>query len=478
MRLRIFALVLAVALAPFYLGSAEGKFSVSTYTTDVFVATDGSARVVETVICVFEGAYDTMRWSIMQGDHALGDSLSVYFDGEPLRRVDGSPMREGEFSYVVDDDGGNIDVEARIPDGNISRVFRCEYELVDVSKRFRDTALIDHVFIGGGHTQVLHNVIISINLPGMGDGEIHAFTDIADAGDSIHVQGGSRKVNYGPFTLASGQPVRATVLFPGDVLTDARVIPEDVRAEILAREAERNIKRPAANSVQVLLNMLLIAYAAAVALMCLISVHKYGLRGKRKITPEAALADDCPAAFAYALENGTVDMRCVSAALNELTEKGVVRAVAKKKGYRFEGAGTVDGLMPHQQLLTARLFEKSREHGTLEDDASGDIVKTKDNMELLNEFSSAVYRDLTDAGYYYRNDVIITAMALFLMLGGITLGIALCVRGMVGQGTMTFGAMLMGMHTLTRVRIMTDAGERLSAALGICAQDIAAGGEK
>ncbi len=460
----IMALVALLLACPASLAGEAANYEISSYVLYMTVQPDGDVRVREEIIYSNPSAYGGLTLNVgLEGTSGIAQ-VEVWADGQPLEALPAGERAGETEGFAVTASPERAVIEIHAPGDNDWRTFACAYTLEDMAKRYEDTALLERMLIPEGREVLFQNATVIVELP-RSDGEVLAYVDGAPEEIPLIVQ--YDMVSIGPLDVAAGESLSAQILFPAEWLAEAETTPRAMRDSIVKpreerlaeNERETNARRAeqyAATAAYVVL------FGAALALL----VKKYGLKGRMKDMPDAALLGRYGAALTgYAVADETTPSMAAGT-LAELAAAGVIAAERDDSGgLTLRLLARPEGLSAHQQAVLDWLFAGSGERDMASLQAS-DYERAQAVEKGYAAYSKAVADDMRRDGLAWNNDMVLTIVGLLNILCGVILGMTLLLVGKRMLLEACFVALFMFFVTkqLDRVRHLTDEGERLQRA--------------
>lgn len=463
MHRKIHLLIISILLLLLSLPAlADAEYSITNYSMLAEVQPDGSAEITETLSYDFEGEYNGIL-SLFDTDGLDGiGNFSVTIDGVEMTLVD--EMTYIENTYTVSEVGQDLyEVRVYSPGKNNRRLVTYEYTMEGLALRYADTGMIRRKFIGENSSVTLHNATVVLVFPG--NEPVEAF--VHGAMDASHITRDEGFITIGPESVRPGRSVEVRLLFPAEWLPDAPVIDEPMykqavneEARIAAEEEARAVRTE--NAKYILAAAYILIFFAAWSLMA----KKYGLKGRLHETPDPNRILNYPAAFLTAALEEEADTDALTGTLMELVADGSILMEPEGEGLIFKRViGDTSGLYPHQAALIDWLFD-GRDTFLLSDLNAGQDYERAQQFETgYNRYVSAVSKDMLAAGLRFSNDAQrITLNALIILLGAMgTGGVLLAGKPNIILGVLLGGSLFALLSLTSRVRRLTDEGERLLA---------------
>ena len=457
-RLLVIFLILALCACP---ALADAGYSIENYSMSINVRSDGSAEVTETLLYDFDGEYNGVL-SLFDPDGLDGiEDFSVTIDGVQMTPVE--EMTYIENTYTVTERNNLLEIRVYSPGDGDQRTVSYEYTMKGLADCYADTGLIHRKFIGENSSVTLHNAVVTVNFPGKG--EIKAF--VHGAMDNSHVHTYADSAAFGPKNVSAGSWVEMRLLFPGEWIADAPLIAESMYDRVLNEEAriaeeERQHALRTENAKYIFAAAYIAIFSAAWTLMA----KKYGLKGRLHETADSSRIFNYPAAFLTAAVEDEADTDALTGTLMELVADGSIRMEPEGEGIRFTRVRTdMTGYYPHQQALMDWLFD-GRDFFLLSDlNAGSDYERAQQFEAGYNRYVSQVSQDMLTASLRFKNDGLrITLNALAIILGAMGVGgVLLAGQPNILLGILLGGALFLLIALMSRVRRLTDEGERLLA---------------
>lgn len=464
-------LVLLTALLCFCLlppSARAASFDIAEYTMDIWIETDGAARVEETIVYSFQGSHNGFLATIRHDAGASPQDLRLYADGTRLTRVDA--ISDTPMTYTLDGSREETDLKTYTPGGKGIRTFRMEYRLDGFAQKYRDTARIHRTLLFGQarYGEATFRIILP---DGAAEADILAFVHGALPREALTVQGGT--LTLGPGLLRDGDRVEVDILFPGEWLPHARMMQTDIRADVLAMEAAlarekadaEAARAQRARTVAAVILGALAVYAVAGLLTVLRLRKKYGFKRRILPTTDDALLDDLPPAIAREVKFGSTGAAGLAGALMGLADIGVLKMETEPEDAVFTLLQRKDGLEKHEYMLLDWLFDMGAQLRISALDAGEDAAAAAAFNTRYNEWKRQVTQDTVDRGLTNRAGGDRGIAALVFTVLGLALGFFLVRNGLwpLGiPGIVIAVLILLGLH---RIRRLTDAGETVLAAL-------------
>jgi len=440
---------------------ADSGYSIENYSLSINVHADGSAEVTETLLYDFDGSYNGVL-SLFDPSGLDGlEDFRIFIDGAEMTPV--SEMTYISNTYTVTELNNLLEIRVYSPGNGNQRAVTYEYTMKGLAKRYADTGLIHRRFIGENSSVTLQNAVVRVNFPG--NGEIKAF--VHGGMDGSHITAASDSVVFGPKNVTSGSWVEMRILFPCEWISDAPLIDAEMYDDVLAEEAsiaeeERQSAIRTENAKYIFTAAYLVVFFAVWALM----TKKYGTKNQLRETADSSRIFSYPAAFLTAAIEDEADTDALTGTLMELVADGSIRMEPEGEGIRFtQIRKDFTGYYPHQMKLTDWLFDE-RDFFLLSDlNAGSDYERAQQFETGYNRYISQVSEDMLTAGLRYKNDGLRTAVnAFIILLGAIgTGGVLLAGTPNILLGLLLGGSMFLLIALMSRVRRLTDEGERLLA---------------
>ncbi len=441
---------------------ADAEYSISNYAMEISVLPDGSAEVKETLIYEFDGEYNGIL-SLFDTDGIDGiEDFRVYADGEEVRPVE--KMEYERNTYTAEEDGSLTEVRVYSPGRSGTRLFAYEYTMTGLADRYEDAGMILRKFIGENNSVSLQNAVVTVQFPEAG--EVRAF--VHGGMNESHIVCGENSVSFGPATVYPDSSVEMRILFPAEWIPDAPLKEGGIVDAALAEE-QRLIEEAArrAELIRTAKYVFAAAYILGFFLIWLALVKKYSLKGRFHETPDIRRMTALPAAFAsYAVE-GAADTDSLSGTLMELVQRGIVRMENADGDVLFTLLDrSADGLYPHQQKLISWLFDECDSFSLSALNAGDDYDRAHAFESGYNSYCNQVAADMAAHSLRFKNDgVRITANAFLIILGALGTGFILMAgKANIALGMATALMMFLLLFLMSKIRALTDDGERLQAA--------------
>lgn len=457
-RLLFISLILLLCTSP---ALADSGYSIENYSLSINVHADGSAEVTETLLYDFDGSYNGVL-SLFDPSGLDGlEDFRIFIDGAEMTPV--SEMTYISNTYTVTEQNNLLEIRVYSPGNGNRRAVTYEYTMKGLAKRYADTGLIHRRFIGENSSVTLQNAVVRVNFPG--NGEIKAF--VHGGMDDSYITAGSDSVVFGPKNVTSGSWVEMRILFPCEWISDAPLIDAEMYDDVLAEEAsiaeeERQSAIRTENAKYIFTAAYLVVFFAVWALMA----KKYGTKNQLRETADSSRIFSYPAAFLTAAIEDEADTDALTGTLMELVADGSIRMEPDGEGIRFtQIRKDFTGYYPHQMKLTDWLFDE-RDFFLLSDlNAGSDYERAQQFETGYNRYISQVSEDMLTAGLRYKNDGLRTAVNAFIILLGAmgTGGVLLAGTPNILLALLLGGSMFLLIALMSRVRRLTDEGERLLA---------------
>jgi len=330
---RIFALVVVVALALAPAAAWAKDFSIDSISIGAAVDTNGDLRVTEDRVVGFDGQFSWVEWKLnnkgSEGIGILGVSSISGGTEQQYTRVEGQATSPGTYSVV--DDGEAVTVRLAISAQDETLVFRINYIAQGAAKRYSDTAELYWQFIGDETSVPSGRVAVGITPPTpLTKEQVKAWAHGPLTGTvAIGPEG---KVDLAVPELPANTFVEARVLYPPDSLSNAPVINEAHEQEVLEQEAvwanEANAERTRAR----LGIIMAIGFSALLSLGALAFAIWAFLRYGREYKPafpggylrEDPRPDLPPGVIGSLWRFGSPGNADMAATLMDLADKGVI----------------------------------------------------------------------------------------------------------------------------------------------------------
>lgn len=454
-------LLLILCLIPAACPAYAADYSITDYTMDVTLLSDGSAAITETLIYDFDGEYNGVV-SLFDTDGVDGlTGFRALIDGVEMRPVDS--MKYEDNTYVVTETGPISEVRVYSPGNSDTRTVVYEYTLQGLARRYEDAGMILRKFIGENNSVSLHDAIITVHFPG--NGGIRAF---AHGGmKNEHITLFENAVVFGPQTVYSGDSVEVRLLFPaewidGTPLQEGSILKTALDEEQrLMDEAER-----AARTLKISKYLLSAAYVVLFSLLIALMMKKYGLRGRNQ-TEDLQHLTAWPAAFAQTAVSGAPDTDALSGTLIELARMGCVRMEENGRDVRFTlTERNHPDLYPHQNSLIGWLFAHSDVMDLSTLNAGSDYGRAQSFEKGYAAYCSQVVEDMNAASLRFSNEGLRIALNAALILTGIAAAAFIL---LAGEAEVLLGCAMVLITFLSifltgKIRTLTDEGERLQSA--------------
>ncbi len=441
---------------------ADAEYSITNYSMLAEVQPDGSAEITETLAYDFDGEYNGIL-SLFDTDGIDGiEDFTVTIDGAVMTLVD--EMTYIENTYTVTEVSDDLfEVRVYSPGKNNRRLVTYEYTMEGLARRYADTGMIHRKLIGENSSVTLHNATVVLVFPG--NEPVKAF--VHGAMDTSHIKQDEGFLTIGPENVRPGSSVEVRLLFPEEWLSASTVINEPMYKQAIdeeARRTEEDLLRAerTENAKYILTAAYLIVFFALWSLMA----KKYGLKGRLHETPDPNRVLNYPAAFLTAALEDEADTDALTGTLMELVADGSILMEPEGEGLIFKRViADTSGLYPHQAALIDWLFDE-RDSFLLSDLNAGTDYERAQQFETgYNRYVSAVSKDMLSAGLRFKNDgQRITLNALIILLGAMgTGGVLLAGKPNILLGVLLGASLFVLISLMSRVRRLTDEGERLRA---------------
>lgn len=444
---------------------ADAEYSIENYAMYIGIQPDGSADVTEALCYDFDGEYNGIL-SLFDTDGIEGIAdFQVTIDGVQMTQVDEMTYTENTYT-VTEVDEDLFEVRIYSPGQSDRRTVVYEYTMRDLARRYADTGMIHRKLIGENNSVTLKQAGIVINFPGNADlNSIEAF--LHGGMDNSQLTRDNRSLSIGPDNVRPGESVELRLLFPPSWLAEAPIINENMYESAIAEETRIAQEEKARavrteNAKYLFAAVYLLVFFSAWAVLA----KKYGLKKRVHESADPRRILNHPAAFLTAALEDEADTDALTGTLMELVADGSIRMETEGEGLRFTRLKTdMTGYYPHQQTLMDWLFD-GREFFLLSDlNAGKDYARAQRFETGYNRYISQVSDDMLAAGLRYKNDALrITVNALVIILGAMGVGgILLAGTPNILLGILVGGALFALIALMSRVRRLTDEGERLQA---------------
>nr|WP_239565150.1 DUF2207 domain-containing protein [Brevibacillus fulvus] len=348
---------------------------------------DGDLYVEELYTYTFRGQYDGMVRTI--GDYENIEYFEAYLP--PANK------QLGEFAY---EDGTLLETTqdaetfySYSPSSKETKRVFYRYRIDAAAKRLKDTAKFYWAFFDDSNETDLHHVTIELHLPdNVSPDDLHLYLFDRSGGRITNVD--NRTISYQTDFLPAYQDSEIHLLFPEQLLTEARYYRSEQSKEQLIQEAERQENRYsergrllslAAKMDQFILVLILVGFG------CLVLDHLFRrFRSIRAKITFADLAAADPLFISYLYRNGRLQENDFLAGLFSLYQKGRLkveqvtankRFLREKDGpkqtYLFTFIGNRADLTRYEQYLLDWLFQKQENRLQFRLDAIAGPTKTE-----------------------------------------------------------------------------------------------------
>ena len=441
--------------------SADVDYSIENYALSIDIQPDGSAFVTETLLYDFDGEYNgILSLFDPSGLDGIGN-FRITIDSEEMTPVD--EMTYIENTYTLSERNNLLEIRVYSPGDGDQRAVTYEYVMQGLARRYADTGMIHRRLIGENSAVTLQNAVVTLNFPG--NGEMEAYVHGGMDASCIHTA--SSRIAFGPKNIRSGDWVEMRILFPGEWLSDAALIDEAmydtaVQEEARIAEEERQCALRTEHAKYIFTAVYLLVFFAAWALMA----KKYGLKGRLHEAADPRRIFSYPAAFLTAACEDEADTDALTGTLMELVADGSVLMQPEGEGLRFTRVNPdMTDYFPHQKVLMDWLFD-GRDFFLLSDlNAGSDYERAQQFETGYSRYISQVSQDMLNAGLRYKNDGLRIALNAFVIILGAmgTGGVLLAGEPNLLLGLIIGGTLFLLICLMSRVRRLTDEGERLLA---------------
>ena len=456
---KLLPLILSILLLLYSVPALAADYSISQYSMDISVRKDGSADVTETLLYEFDGEYNGILSLFDTDGTGMPEDFRMTIDGELLSPV--SEMKYEQNTYTFIPDGNLIEVRSYSPGSDDTRLVTYEYRMPALALRYEDTGMILRSFIGENNSVSLQNAVVRVSFEEEGD--FLAFVHGGMSEEDVTI--GETFVQFGPKTVSSGSSVEMRILFPAALIADAPLhegMMLDAALDEEARIAEEAEQR--SRLIEKAKYIFSIAYSLFFFLAWLVMVRLYGLKHSGRNDAEPARLTAWPAAFASAALNDEPDTDALSGTLVELMQMGRVSMTTEEDDLRFTLTDNApDGLWPHQLSLIKWLFRDSNFFLLSTLNAGSDYERAQAFEQGYTACCAQVTQDMRDHHLKYRNDGLrITTNSLIVLLGTLGAGFIM----LAGETNILLGCAIAGLlffllYLMSRIRTLTDEGERL-----------------
>ena len=194
--------------------------------------------------------------------------------------------------------------------------------------------------------------------------------------------------------------------------------------------------------------------------------RKYGLKGRLHEAPDPRRLLAYPAAYATAAVEEEADTDALSGTMMELVQAGVLRMESQDGDVRFTLANaSPSGLHPHQAQLLSWLFDGRDTLLLSELNAGSDYELAQAFEKGYQAYCAQVSSEMLTRNLRFRNDGLrILINSLIVILGCMGAGgILIAGEPDILLGLIVGGMLFFLLYLMSRVRRLTDEGERLQA---------------
>ena len=470
----VFLALILTLLTPSALAGEAPNYEISSYVLYMNVQDDGAVRVREEIIYNNPSAYEGLSIPVsLKGTDGLSEA-AVWCDGEVLEELSSADaLEEDARGFIVTSEGDDARIDIVCPGDSDSHAFACAYTLKDLACRYEDTALLDRVLIPSGREVMLQNAVVIVTLP-RSDGEVLAYVD--GAPEEIPLLVKYDTVNIGPIDVAADEALSAQLLFPADWLNAAETVPQAMREAVIAprRKAEAETARET-NARRAEQYTATAIYAVVFIAALLFLMKKNGVKkGRGKASPNEALLDQYPGAYAVYAARDKAGVNALTATLAELERRGVISISRAEEDLQIRMLDHDQPLKAHEEAALNIIFGFKNEVANVSSlYTAGNEAQAKQMTDRFAAFDKAVAADAHAAGLTWQNDAILIVTALLNILCGVILGFVLLLVGkrmlLEACGVAVFMFVMIGQ--INRVRTLTDAGEALQEAAYALAAD-------